>query len=284
MATIQENLDLLQSTKSAIKNAIIEKGVSVSDSDSFASYADKIGEIETGGTIQKAVVGSDVLVFNNNITTINDSYDFSNITTSTQFGNSSATTIGGGSTYESGNIVCYTGFKNCTSLTNFTSNLTNLTTGTVMFARCSQLINFSSDLSSLTNGTNMFLYCIGLTNWNIDLPNLNNGLSMFQGCSNLQTFISNLSNLTETPLYSDNTMFSGCTALENFTLSGTLNCDNFNLSVSTNLTVDSLVNVISVLADLTGQSSKTLILGSTNLAKLTDEQKAVATNKNWILS
>lgn len=43
MATIAENLTLLESTKANIKQAIVNKGVSVSDTDTFASYADKIG-------------------------------------------------------------------------------------------------------------------------------------------------------------------------------------------------------------------------------------------------
>ena len=50
MATIAENLTLLQSTKANIKQAIINKGVSVSDTDTFASYADKIGQISGGSS------------------------------------------------------------------------------------------------------------------------------------------------------------------------------------------------------------------------------------------
>lgn len=50
MATIAENLTLLQSTKANIKQAIVNKGVSVSDTDTFASYADKIGQISGGSS------------------------------------------------------------------------------------------------------------------------------------------------------------------------------------------------------------------------------------------
>ena len=45
MATIAENLQTLKDIKDDIKDAIIEKGVSVADSDSFSTYAGKIGEI-----------------------------------------------------------------------------------------------------------------------------------------------------------------------------------------------------------------------------------------------
>ena len=45
-----------------------------------------------------------------------------------------------------------------------------------------------------------------------------------------------------------------------------------------------MIAMFNSLKDLTGDTAKTLTLGSTNLAKLTDEQKAIATNKNWTLA
>ena len=47
----------------------------------------------------------------------------------------------------------------------------------------------------------------------------------------------------------------------------------------TNLDVSSLLDVINNLATVT--TTKTLTLGSTLLAKLTEEQIAVAVNKGW---
>lgn len=46
MSTTAEKLNQLIATKDDIKSAIIEKGQSVSDTDAFASYADKIRAIE----------------------------------------------------------------------------------------------------------------------------------------------------------------------------------------------------------------------------------------------
>lgn len=46
-------------------------------------------------------------------------------------------------------------------------------------------------------------------------------------------------------------------------------------------TVDCMVNMFLTLKDNTGTTAKTLTLGATNLAKLTDEQIQIATNKNW---
>ena len=49
MATIAENLKSISDSKAAIKTAIIAKGVAVSDSDAFATYANKISSITGGG-------------------------------------------------------------------------------------------------------------------------------------------------------------------------------------------------------------------------------------------
>jgi hypothetical protein len=72
-----------------------------------------------------------------------------------------------------------------------------------------------------------------------------------------------------------------------------------NLGASSKLSYQSLINIINNLYDLnitygvydangtpgTGTLYRQqLILGSTNLAKLTDEEKAIATNKGWDLS
>ena len=49
MGTITDKLNKLITTKSAIKEAIQNKGVTVTDTDTFASYADKINSITSGG-------------------------------------------------------------------------------------------------------------------------------------------------------------------------------------------------------------------------------------------
>ena len=49
MSTIKENLDRIKNAKSAIKNAIIQKGIEVTDTERIETYADKILQIKTGG-------------------------------------------------------------------------------------------------------------------------------------------------------------------------------------------------------------------------------------------
>lgn len=57
---------------------------------------------------------------------------------------------------------------------------------------------------------------------------------------------------------------------------------SIDLTETDNLTVDSLMSIINNLK--TVSTAKTLTLGTTNLAKLTEEQKAVATNKGWVIA
>ena len=75
--------------------------------------------------------------------------------------------------------------------------------------------------------------------------------------------------------------FLSCPALANIT--GTPNFKvSLNLSECTQLAHDSLMVVINGLQTVT--TTQTLTLGSTNLAKLTDDEKKVATDKGWTLA
>lgn len=77
----------------------------------------------------------------------------------------------------------------------------------------------------------------------------------------------------------------GCSSLTTIGGFGAISAD-IDLSASNLLTVDSMMNVINQAADLNslGITGKTMTFGSTNLAKLTDAQKAVATSKGWSLA
>ena len=62
---------------------------------------------------------------------------------------------------------------------------------------------------------------------------------------------------------------------------------NTSLSTMNKLTVDSLLNLFNALYDFASEGNTdthTCIIGATNLAKLTDEQIAIATNKGWTVS
>lgn len=58
MGKTSDKLNYLNDTKKAIKSAIVNRGVSVSDDDTFRSYANKIGSI--GETVEKVKFGASV--------------------------------------------------------------------------------------------------------------------------------------------------------------------------------------------------------------------------------
>ena len=120
-------------------------------------------------------------------------------------------------------------FQQCSGLESFSSDLSSLTSSNRMFSNCTNLESFTSDLSSLTNGIYMFQYCSGLESFSSDLSSLTDGSGMFNHCKNLTSFSSDLSSLTNG--YS---MFQYCTNLESFSsdLSSLTNGSNMFLGCS----------------------------------------------------
>lgn len=73
---------------------------------------------------------------------------------------------------------------------------------------------------------------------------------------------------------------SGLYALKEFHATGMK--VSFSISSSTKFTQEALVEILNNLATVT--TTQTLTMGATNLAKLTDEDKLIATNKGWTLA
>lgn len=76
--------------------------------------------------------------------------------------------------------------------------------------------------------------------------------------------------------------FDGCKELVNVTFDGVVG-RNINLSASTKLSHDSIISLFNCLETKTS-GTQTVTLGATNLAKLTDAEKAIATEKGWTLA
>lgn len=104
----------------------------------------------------------------------------------------------------------------------------------------------------------------------------------FYGCSKLVTIDELRFNGSANTSYYP---FTNCNLLENVNFTGTLKGNGMNLSSSTKLTHDSIMSLINILYDYSSTTTKkVLTLGTTNLAKLTADEKAIATAKNWTLS
>ena len=156
-------------------------------------------------------------------------------------------------------------FQYCSSLSdikfNFrTANLTNMGT---MFDGCNSLISLDLSMFDVSKVTDMFaifndcfsLSSINISNW--DMRAVNNVSRMFDKTYDLSTLIM------------DGAIFP------KRDLDIVLN--------DSNLTVESLLSVLSALPQLDNGESHYIQLGSTNIDKLTDDQKAIAINKGWVL-
>lgn len=77
--------------------------------------------------------------------------------------------------------------------------------------------------------------------------------------------------------------FSSCTALEHLTIEGTIEANNLDVHWSP-LDHESLMSILEALKDYSAVGTTgTVTLGADNLAKLSDGEKAIATQKGWTL-
>ena len=170
-------------------------------------------------------------------------------------------------------------FSNCSKLTSIplfdTSKVTNME---FMFYNCSKLTSIPSlDTSNVTNMKGMLRYCSELTSVPLfDTSNVTDMNSMFQDCSRL-TNVPSFDTSNVTTMFG---MFNGCSSLETIHM---INIGvNLDIHYSTKFTREALLEIIGNLKTVT--STKKLTMGATNLAKLTEEDKAIATNKGWTLA
>ena len=79
-------------------------------------------------------------------------------------------------------------------------------------------------------------------------------------------------------------VFDGVSRLETINFAGTISYSGF-VCKSNYLTHESLLSLLNVLEDNSASgTTKTCTIGTTNLAKLTDAEKAIATQKGWTLA
>ena len=194
----------------------------------------------------------------------------------------------------------FNGCKELQSLdvSNFdTNNVKNMSS---MFGFCSSLQSVGDlsnwDTSNVTNMSYMFnrssLQSLDLSNF--DTNNVTNMNWMFEYCRSLQSL--DLSNFVTNNVTNMNNIFVGCRNLTTLIGGRTIdevlsnNISTFN-GLKINISLDSTIldraslrALINGLSDLTGSTSQKLTLGSTLIAKLTEEDIAVATAKNWTIS
>lgn len=115
---------------------------------------------------------------------------------------------------------------------------------------------------------------------------------LFSGCISLKKVVFNSdTNITNITASNVGNPFYNCILLEDIQIpkgwkdtNATIIISNGSANFTNVLTHDSMVAMLENLVDLTGQTAKTLTLGETNLARLSEAEKAVATSKNWVLA
>ena len=172
-------------------------------------------------------------------------------------------------------------FSNCSSLQTIpqldTSSVTSISS---MFSYNSSLQTIPQlDTSSATNMNYMFYRCDSLqTIPLLDTSSVINMDYMFADCNLLQT----ISLLDTSSVTSISSMFLNCLYLEFLTMTNIK--VSFSISSSKKFSQETLEALIDNLVDLTGQTAQTFTMGSTNLAKVSQEKKDLATSKNWNLN
>lgn len=198
-------------------------------------------------------------------------------------------------------------FNKCTNLTTIPQlNTSNVTDMHRMFYKCTNLTTIPQlNTSNVTNMNSMFMDCTSLTT--IPLLNTSNVTDigyMFYNCASLTT----IPQLNTSKATSMSNMFNGCTnlttvpALDASNVTGAdsmkgmfANCTNLKSILMTNIGVDldisastkfereDLLVIINNLKQNYNPSDKILTMRNTSLAKLTDEDKAIASDKGWNL-
>ena len=323
--SIANKLEYLQETKNQIKTAITEKGVTISDTDTFRSYANKIRSIEAGGTTSSDDWQPEPDWWDIETILENDTEDYAQkiicLLTDELDDGATTNTVQGGEKYKlsDGQVVeqsassslditnkfdttqdkvCNKGYKTRYIIyyrnSDFGSNITLpnnviyvIFSGVKFSSTCFsskrflQAIKFVNDTKFTSiNMTNMFSNCYELKQIpNMDTSNVTSMSSMFLSCSNLK----NILNLNMNKVTNANNMLANFNKLINIQNIYNIKV-NISFSNSSYLNHSTLLRILNALVDLTDQTTQTLTLGSTNLAKLTDEEKAIATNKNWTLA
>ena len=114
----------------------------------------------------------------------------------------------------------------------------------------------------------------------IDCSNVTNAMSLFANCNRLET----IEKLIVHKNLSLHGAFTQCRELKNIVIEGEIGGSNLLFTHSSKLTNESIQSIIDALEDKTGATARTLTFHATVKAKLTEEQIATITAKNWTLA
>ena len=291
MSTLIENVSKVTAAHAALKEAIASKGVAVPEGTKLTDMPALVEQISTepvptnpraafAGDNSTSLVVPKTLVVVDMTAATNISYFFSYCKSLASL------TLPAGFGQKATNPRCC--FYNCTSLTSLTLpegfGQAAMNTDSC-FDHCTSLASLTLPAGFGQAATNLygcFNYCKSLAS--LTLPaGFGQKATTLSGCF---SHCESLASLTLPEGFGQAATnlrgcFSYCTSLT--TITGNPNFKaTVDISPCIKLTHDSLMVVINGLQTVT--TAQTIKLGTTNLAKLTDEEKKVATDKGWTLA
>ena len=181
-------------------------------------------------------------------------------------------------------------FDYCTSLVTIpVLDATNVTSTRAMFYGCTSLVSVELNTVSATNMNSMFQDCKALKTANIKTDSATDVGYLFKNCEALESLpllnFGKVTNLTQIFGLSNHTKLTELGGFKDLKIDWT---GNYGLAKLPNLTYQSVMNVINNLYDFRGNgdstTTRTIKFNANALAMLSDADKAIATNKGWILS
>ena len=246
--SISTEIQRIMTAKANIKAAIENKGVTVGDG-TIDTYAEKIGEIQVGGSDE----------------------DYSRYAQTIQYIrrdliNQKEITL---------NLDCATNASHLFNSTNWSGN-------TIVEHITVNIPNKLALVNGMFHSQNPNDTVLKRVTFNVDTSKATLAVNMFRGCQALEIIDGtplNFSSITGTSI----NFLNLCTSLVDIRFAPNTIKLSIDFSPCQNLSAESIQSIIDGLADLTGGTAQTLTLHATVGAKLTDEQKATITAKNWTL-
>lgn len=262
--SIANEIQRIQSAKANIKIAIEQKGVTVGDG-TIDTYAAKIGEISGGGSGDYEQGFEDG---KNSVVPIERYLRTAQFISLNIFAKSDV--VLNLDTAESFNNLC-----SIQSAENINTTVEHLT------VNCPNLVTTLNN-AFYCGGTNVDKTLKRLT-FNVNTQNVTTFNNSFSGLQALEVVDGTSIDFSANTQKNINNSFSRCSSLIEFRVVEKSIKYSFGVSSSPNLSTETTQSIIDGLADLTGSTAQTLTLHSTVGGKLTDEQKATITAKNWAL-
>lgn len=263
--SVATEITRLKTAKADIKSTIEEKGVTIQETELLNEYPSKIDEVyEAGKVAESKSFWGGLLNYGNPKRHAYEFYGWNRDIF-----------------YPSYDIVCT---SNMAGLFQFFEQ--NETKGFDLSARLKEC-GVVLDTSGATTGASYVFYYTSFSKIpTVDLTGIADEERISYGFAN-NYMLKEIEKIRckETNVW--HVTFNGSSNIEKIIIEGVIGRNGFDVRHCTKLSHDSLMSIINALKDYredTSGTTYTISLGTANLAKLTDAEKAIATEKGWSLA